>query len=91
MFTTPLLSTSHVRPAATTQFFTRMFDATFDPTCYRDHSREALQALIDAKLAHRQIAVPEPRTQEAADLEEALRVSLDQARQARTAGQRETG
>lgn len=65
--------------------------ATFDPTGYRDHSREALQELIDAKLANREIAVPEPRTQEAADLEEALRVSLDEARQARTAGQRETG
>lgn len=73
------------------QLVLSLSSATFDPTGYRDHSREALQALIDAKLAHRQIAVPEPRTQEAADLEEALRVSLDQARQARTAGQRETG
>ncbi|MEV4731491.1 Ku protein [Saccharopolyspora sp. NPDC049426] len=60
--------------------------ATFDPTGYRDHSREALQVLIDAKLANHEIAVPEPRTQEAADLEKALRVSLDQARQARSSG-----
>ncbi|WP_406688577.1 Ku protein [Saccharopolyspora sp. ID03-671] len=73
------------------QLVLSLSSTTFDPTTYRDHSREALQALIDAKLAHRQIAVPEPRSQEAADLEEALRVSLDQARQARSAGQRETG
>ncbi|GAB3676396.1 non-homologous end joining protein Ku [Saccharopolyspora tripterygii] len=73
------------------QLVLSLSNATFDPTAYRDHSREALQMLIDAKLTNRQLAVPKPRTQEAADLAEALRVSLDQARQARTAEQRETG
>ncbi|MBQ0928565.1 non-homologous end joining protein Ku [Saccharopolyspora endophytica] len=73
------------------QLVLSLASTTFDLTGYRDHSREALQALIDAKLAHREIAVPEPRTQEAADLEEALRASVDQARQTRTAEQRGTG
>lgn len=69
------------------QLVMSLSSATFDPAAYRDHSREALQALIDAKLTDRQIAVPAPRTQEAANLEEALRASLAEARHARAAGQ----
>ncbi|MEV6233445.1 hypothetical protein AB0L88_36820 [Saccharopolyspora shandongensis] len=42
----------------------------FDPGGYRDRPREALQALIDAKLADRHVTVPAQRTQETADLEE---------------------
>ncbi|MCI2424292.1 hypothetical protein MOQ72_43560 [Saccharopolyspora sp. K220] len=57
---------------------------TFDPAAWRDHSREAVEALIDAKLAGEQITVPPPRAEEpSAELAQALRASLDQARQRR--------
>ncbi|MEB3371553.1 non-homologous end joining protein Ku [Saccharopolyspora mangrovi] len=73
------------------QLVMSLSSTTFDAISYRDHSREALQALIDAKLADRQITIPEPRTQEVADLEEALRASLTQAIQARATGQSGAG
>jgi non-homologous end joining protein Ku len=55
----------------------------FDPTHWRDHSRETLEALIDARLTGRQPAVPATRRiEEPIDLLEAL----DQARRTRADG-----
>lgn len=80
----PPQSGEHERRMAE-QLVMSMSVETFAPGNYRDHSREALQALIDAKLADRRVAVPAPRTPEAADLEEALRASLAEARRERAA------
>ncbi len=53
----------------------------FKPEKYTDAYREALQALIDAKLEGREPAVPEPwAAGEAVDLAEALRASVEDAR-----------
>ena len=59
--------------------------ADFDPTKYSDRYREALQAVIDAKVAGQQVVVPpEPEAAEpTADLMAALRASIEAARAGR--------
>src|SRR4051812_33041255 len=61
----------------------------FHPEQYADNYREALQALIDAKVAGKEVVQPaEPAadTGKVVDLMAALRASVDAARQGRTAG-----
>ena len=53
----------------------------FDPEAYRDRYREALQELIDAKLAGHELVVPAPRVEAPADLVAALQASIDHARE----------
>jgi DNA end-binding protein Ku len=57
--------------------------ADFDPDAYHDSYREALQELVDAKVAGREVAqLPTPVTQaEPTSLADALQASLDAARQ----------
>ena len=58
----------------------------FEPTQYTDNYREALQEVIDAKVAGREVVAPEePEAAPAAavDLMAALRASVDRARAAR--------
>ncbi len=57
----------------------------FDASQYRDEYREALLALIDAKLAGREVHVPGPRAEDtvAPDLTEALQASLTAAKAGR--------
>ncbi|GAA0709869.1 Ku protein [Dactylosporangium roseum] len=60
--------------------------ADFDPSSYTDNYREALQEVIDAKVAGREVVQPE-ETEEApaaaVDLMAALRASVERARAAR--------
>jgi DNA end-binding protein Ku len=60
--------------------------ADFDPTTYTDNYREALQEVIDAKVAGREVVQPE-ETEEApaaaVDLMAALRASVERAKAAR--------
>jgi len=60
--------------------------ADFDPSTYTDNYREALQEVIDAKVAGREVVQPE-ETEEApaaaVDLMAALRASVERARAAR--------
>ncbi len=60
----------------------------FDPTQYHDEYREALQKVIDAKIAGREVVEPEPEAAaagggEVIDLMAALRQSVDAAKRAR--------
>jgi DNA end-binding protein Ku len=60
--------------------------ADFDPTQYTDNYRAALQEVIDAKVAGREVVKPEeekPAPTAARDLMAALRASVDRARAAR--------
>jgi DNA end-binding protein Ku len=60
--------------------------ADFDPGQYTDNYREALQEVIDAKAAGREVAAPEeeePAPSGAIDLMAALRASVERARTAR--------
>ncbi len=60
--------------------------ADFDPTQYSDNYRAALQEVIDAKVAGREVVKPEeeePAPTPAVDLMAALRASVDRARAAR--------
>ena len=60
--------------------------ASFDPSTYTDNYREALQEVIDAKVAGREVvALEEPESAPAAavDLMAALRASVERARAAR--------
>jgi DNA end-binding protein Ku len=60
--------------------------ADFKPEAYSDEYREALQQVIDAKVAGREVAVPAAPEAEAApavDLMAALRASVERARAAR--------
>jgi len=53
----------------------------FDPEEYRDHYREALQQLIEAKLeGHEVVTAPAARDTKVIDLADALRRSVEQAR-----------
>jgi DNA end-binding protein Ku len=61
----------------------------FDPTQYADAYREALQALIDAKVAGQEVvapAEPAPTSGTVVDLMAALRASVEAARQGRSGG-----
>lgn len=60
----------------------------FDPAAYRDAYREALQEVIEAKVAGREVVRPRPPEEEGApmDLMEALRVSVEAAKRNRAAG-----
>jgi DNA end-binding protein Ku len=61
----------------------------FDPTQYSDAYREALQALIDAKVAGQEVvapAEPAPTSGTVVDLMAALRASVEAARQGRSGG-----
>jgi DNA end-binding protein Ku len=61
----------------------------FDPGQYRDDYREALQAVIDAKIAGREVVAPtEPAAAPSAagDLMAALRASVEAARRGRDSG-----
>ncbi|MCK9903728.1 Ku protein [Frankia sp. Cpl3] len=63
--------------------------ADFDPTRFRDGYREALQAVIEAKIAGREVAGPaagEESAGPADDLMAALRASIEAARQGREEG-----
>ncbi|TCJ40344.1 MULTISPECIES: Ku protein [unclassified Parafrankia] len=60
--------------------------ADFDPTKFRDGYREALQAVIDAKIAGRDVVAPpseQPGVDAAGDLMAALRASIEAARTGR--------
>jgi DNA end-binding protein Ku len=60
--------------------------AEFDPTTYTDNYREALQEVIDAKVAGREVVAPEEpeaAPTAAVDLMAALRASVERARAAR--------
>jgi DNA end-binding protein Ku len=60
--------------------------AEFDPTTYTDNYREALQEVIDAKVAGREVVAPEEpeaAPTAAVDLMAALRASVERARKAR--------
>jgi DNA end-binding protein Ku len=60
----------------------------FDPSQYSDNYREALQALIDAKVAGREVVQPPEVTTEpgaVVDLMAALRASVEAAQQSRSA------
>lgn len=61
--------------------------ADFDPTKFSDTYREALEAVIDAKVAGREVVVPpsEEVPAPAGDLMAALRASIEAARTGRTA------
>jgi DNA end-binding protein Ku len=69
--------------------------AEFDPNAYTDNYREALQEVIDAKVAGREVVAPEePETAPTAavDLMAALRASVERARAARGDGaERDSG
>lgn len=53
----------------------------FDPEDYKDHYREAMEKLIDAKLNGEEIVEsPEPRETRVVDLMDALRASVESAR-----------
>jgi DNA end-binding protein Ku len=59
----------------------------FDPDEYHDHYREALQEVIDAKVAGRDVVTPAAEKQETGavvDLMAALRASVDAAKKGRT-------
>ena len=59
----------------------------FEPEEYKDHYREALSQLIEAKLEGREVVAPEEPEPEApvVDLMEALRMSVAEAQQRKTA------
>ncbi|GAA3275206.1 Ku protein [Dactylosporangium vinaceum] len=60
--------------------------ADFDPTSYTDNYREALQEVIDAKVAGREVVQPDEAEEApaaAVDLMAALRASVERARAAR--------
>jgi len=60
--------------------------AEFDPSAYTDNYREALQEVIDAKIAGREVVAPEEpeaAPTAAVDLMAALRASVERARAAR--------
>ena len=62
----------------------------FDPTPYHDEYREALQAVIDAKLAGREVVKPEgeqPTAGTVVDLMAALRASVEAAKKQQAGGQ----
>ena len=67
----------------------------FDPGAYADSYREALQAVIDAKVAGRQVVQPDqaqPSTGTVVDLMAALRASVDAAKKERgTPAEKERG
>jgi DNA end-binding protein Ku len=53
----------------------------FDPSEYRDHYREALAQLIEAKLDGKQVvSAPQPRDTKVLDLAEALKRSVEAAK-----------
>ena len=59
-------------------------EGEFDPTEYKDAYREALQAVIDAKIEGREVTRPEEAEEEpAADLLSALRASVEAAKKSR--------
>ena len=63
----------------------------FDPSRYKDSYREALQAVIDAKVAGREVVQPtseQPTTGTVVDLMAALRASVEAAKAGRGAGDR---
>ena len=58
-----------------------MLEGPFDPSQYRDEYREALMAIITAKLEGEEVATPEaPTAQPAVDLMAALRASVEAAK-----------
>ncbi|MBC6459770.1 Ku protein [Actinomadura sp. HBU206391] len=65
----------------------------FDPTEYKDAYREALQAVIQAKVEGREVAAPAPQEEEpaAADLLSALRASVEAAKKSRAGGKPDDG
>ncbi len=60
-------------------------EGEFDPSQYKDAYREALQAVIDAKIEGREVARPAEEAEEepAADLLSALRASVEAAKKSR--------
>jgi DNA end-binding protein Ku len=57
----------------------------FDPTEYRDHYREALAQLIEAKLEGNQVvSAPAPRQTRVLDLAEALKRSVEEAKKGKS-------
>ncbi|GAA2602788.1 Ku protein [Actinomadura fulvescens] len=60
-------------------------EGDFDPSEYKDAYREALQAVIEAKIEGREVTRPEPEEGEepAADLLSALRASVEAAKKSR--------
>ncbi len=65
----------------------------FDPAAYTDSYREALQAVIDAKIEGREVVQPEsaqPTSGTVVDLMAALRASVDAAKKAQSAGTSES-
>jgi len=57
-------------------------DTPFDPSKYRDEYQEKLRALIESKISGKEIVAPEPEgAGKVIDLMEALRASVEKARQ----------
>jgi DNA end-binding protein Ku len=65
----------------------------FDPGEYKDAYREAVQAVIDAKVEGREVVAPAPEEEApaAADLLSALRASVEAAKKSRAGGGRKKG
>jgi DNA end-binding protein Ku len=66
----------------------------FDPSQYTDSYREALQAVIDAKIEGREVVQPEgaqPTSGTVVDLMSALRASVEAAKKGQAAGARHAG
>jgi len=62
------------------QLIEQITEDRYDPTAYKDEQKERVGALIDEKIAGKQIAIsaePEPGGGQVIDLMEALRASLD--------------
>lgn len=57
--------------------------ASFDPSRYHDDYREAVLAVVDAKMQNRPLELPAARPAQAADLMEALKASVEASREAR--------
>ncbi|MGH3656090.1 MAG: Ku protein [Micromonosporaceae bacterium] len=66
--------------------------ADFDPDEYVDNYRAALQEVIDAKVAGREVVAPEPEEERpaAVDLMAALRASVERAKEGRETGPAKT-
>ena len=65
-----------------------MLTGEFEPEKYRDNYREALLELIEAKAEGQEIKRPAPAVGKVTDLMEALRASIDAAKQERESGGR---
>jgi DNA end-binding protein Ku len=84
-----------VRPqeVAMAESYIQTLETTFDPDRYHDEYRAALEQVIDAKTAGREVEVPKaaPAKGEVVDLMAALQASVDEARRQRGETPAESG